>query len=356
VNDKNLEVRLRTLTPLWTGGVEAGKVDRIHETGILGSLRWWYEAIVRGLGGQACDPTTPACIYDPDKPNNGLCDVCQVFGATGWRRRFRLEVIQDEASLAWTPPPNTLNIRPPGRVGQITLRLTGDDQALALLVALLRFLERHGAIGAKPQLGYGVFRIIEIKGASQKPWVWPSLGLDQSYPALPDLRRFGFFNYRFTADWGWWSRIPALERLLGRSETARALQQLVQQGMIPVAPLLKNAWRFGHWHGPRRVELYLFGTSRDPRVRSKLNVSWAYPAKDGNSWEVRGWVWLPEQDHQGQPIAPHFLQQVWQNVRDVSIWQTALGINDGTLTCSPDVSTWQAWTTDGVRNFLKEDQ
>ena len=383
MNDKNLEVRLRTLTPLWTGGVEAGKVDRIHETGILGSLRWWYEAIVRGLGGQACDPgkacdpSEGKCKFDAEKYRQssslderqrlhdaGLCDVCQVFGATGWRRRFRLEVIQDEASLAWTPPPDTLNIRPPERtrgwylppgwVGQITLRLTGDDQTLALLTALLRFLERHGAIGAKPQLGYGVFRIIEIKGASQKPWVWPSLGLDQSHPALPDLRRFGFFNYRFTADWGWWSRIPALERLLGHSETARALQQLVQQGMIPVAPLLKNAWRFGHWNGPRSVELHLFGTSRDPRVRSKLNVSWAYPAKDGNSWEVRGWVWLPEQDHQGQPIAPHFLQQVWQNVRDVSIWQTALGINDGALTCSPDVSTWQAWTTDGVRDFLEE--
>ncbi len=44
-----MEVRIQTLTPLWTGGVQAGKVDRIHETGIVGSMRWWYEAIVRGL-------------------------------------------------------------------------------------------------------------------------------------------------------------------------------------------------------------------------------------------------------------------------------------------------------------------
>ena len=43
-------IRLRTLTPLWTGGVETGKMDRIHETGIIGSLRWWYETLVRGLG------------------------------------------------------------------------------------------------------------------------------------------------------------------------------------------------------------------------------------------------------------------------------------------------------------------
>ncbi|MBK9094822.1 MAG: type III-B CRISPR module RAMP protein Cmr1 [Anaerolineae bacterium] len=44
-----LNITIRTLTPLWTGGVD-GAMDRIHETGILGSLRWWYEAIVRGLG------------------------------------------------------------------------------------------------------------------------------------------------------------------------------------------------------------------------------------------------------------------------------------------------------------------
>ena len=41
-----LEIRLKTLTPLWTGGV-SGQCDRVHETGIIGSLRWWYEAIVR---------------------------------------------------------------------------------------------------------------------------------------------------------------------------------------------------------------------------------------------------------------------------------------------------------------------
>ncbi len=56
-------MELKTLTPLWTGGVE-GKVDRIHETGLLGSMRWWYEVLVRGLGGEVCDPGSD------DKDNN----------------------------------------------------------------------------------------------------------------------------------------------------------------------------------------------------------------------------------------------------------------------------------------------
>jgi len=33
--EKEMRVKLRTLTPLWTGGVD-GTMDRIHETGIPG--------------------------------------------------------------------------------------------------------------------------------------------------------------------------------------------------------------------------------------------------------------------------------------------------------------------------------
>ena len=83
----SLTVYMRTLTPLWTGGLD-GAMDRIHETALIGSLRWWYEAIVRGLGGEACDPTgDDRC---PDHQGR-YCDVCAVFGATGLQRAFRLE-------------------------------------------------------------------------------------------------------------------------------------------------------------------------------------------------------------------------------------------------------------------------
>jgi len=64
-----LTIELKTLTPLWTGGVDK-TCDRLHETGLIGSLRWWYEALVRGLGGYACDPTSEGrCEYNPKKPS-----------------------------------------------------------------------------------------------------------------------------------------------------------------------------------------------------------------------------------------------------------------------------------------------
>jgi len=104
-----IQIQLRTLTPLWTGGID-GTCDRLHETAIVGSLRWWYEALVRGLGGYACDPTEHACSYDADKPNHGLCPACQLFGATGWARRFRL-VVRDTT----TPEGNSGSRQPTGK-------------------------------------------------------------------------------------------------------------------------------------------------------------------------------------------------------------------------------------------------
>jgi len=102
-----IEIKIRTLTPLWTGDVNR-ECKSIKETGIIGSLRWWYEALVRGLGGYACDPTLDRkCELKQDKFNKAIksgksiqgaldeqiCPACQLFGCTGCRKRFRLETV-----------------------------------------------------------------------------------------------------------------------------------------------------------------------------------------------------------------------------------------------------------------------
>lgn len=365
-----MEIRLRMLTPLWTGGVETGRMDRVHETGIIGSLRWWYEALVRGLGGRGCDltDTKNSCIYERkqgeshEQAYHRLCDACQVFGATGWQRRFRL-TIEDRTESLWTPPPNALNVRPPGRrrgwylppghVGELTIRIQGDQATCSLLASLFLFLEQWGAIGAKPQLGYGVFRLQnrEALAARAQDWAWKLMGNDEPDPTRPDLRCFGFFRFRFSPSTkGWWTRAPGMERLLGRSDTANALRQAVDREMIPVSPALKNAWRFERWQGPRDAERELFGTAfgRGDPVRSKIAVSWAYP--DGDAWEVRGWVWLPAQDRK---LSSDALQQLWDIVRDEATWRATLNAPAGALMTLPDVETWQAQSVEQVKSFLE---
>jgi CRISPR-associated protein Cmr1 len=81
---------LKALTPIWTGDAN-GQSSRFIPSGLLGSLRWWFEVLVRGLGGAACDPsdTQGRC---PDKKGRH-CVVCELFGCTGWARKFRLQVL-----------------------------------------------------------------------------------------------------------------------------------------------------------------------------------------------------------------------------------------------------------------------
>jgi len=187
-----MKVSLRMRTPLWTGGLD-GTMDRIHETGILGSLRWWYEVIVRGLGGEACDPTTHQCSFDAEKYRRskardkrerlrdaGLCDACQIFGATGWRRRFRLEVRPAEGEIDLTE-----GMFPSGRVhpakgqkkyrtggwmlrggyfGTLELRFMGEEWVLLCeILPTLLFIEQWGALGPKTSIGYGVIEITELQ-------------------------------------------------------------------------------------------------------------------------------------------------------------------------------------------------
>lgn len=174
----SLTIKLTTLTPIWTGGI-AGEADRLHATGIIGSLRWWYEAIVRGLGGWACDPSAHSCLYDAKESNQGLCDVCHVFGATGWARRFRLTVT-DATELRPESPPGlkitaarsykdrfgrtkipTWYLKSAPLRGHTAIKLITIDQQFQIesIGGLIQFLADWTAIGARPQMGFGIIDV-----------------------------------------------------------------------------------------------------------------------------------------------------------------------------------------------------
>jgi CRISPR-associated protein Cmr1 len=51
---------------------------------------------VRGLGGYACDPTDTKC----DGENH--CVSCELFGCTGWARKFRLHILDKDKNIKTT--------------------------------------------------------------------------------------------------------------------------------------------------------------------------------------------------------------------------------------------------------------
>ena len=177
-----MEIKIKTLTPIWTGGVDR-KCDRIHETGIIGSLRWWYEAIVRGLGGYACDPTSKNESKNekercPDK-NNNHCAVCEVFGCTGWGRKFRIVIKNDEylqkvdsnvrnRKMHHFVPikglctlNNTKDSSPdkPVIIELVSLRM--EEMEYRILNKVFKLIEKYGGLGANLSQGNGIIKIIE---------------------------------------------------------------------------------------------------------------------------------------------------------------------------------------------------
>jgi CRISPR-associated protein Cmr1 len=195
-----MEITLKTLTPLWTGGVD-GKVDRLHETAILGSLRWWYEALVRGLGGYACDPTSDdRCQYDAKKPfGKQLCPACYLFGATGWGRKFRLQVISTPKIASITGNIKVVQKGQDIAIQIIPLRPISEEE-WCLLQLTLRLISEYGAMGGKTvfkptdesrrqnQFHHQDFGLVDVHFSHDWP---PCKGLDilKAYVTLAKWRR-----------------------------------------------------------------------------------------------------------------------------------------------------------------------
>jgi len=138
--------QFKALSDLWTGSVmnKNGQIvdkptsERLITTGLLGSIRWWFEVLVRGLGGSACDPTDTKC------EDRNHCVVCELFGCTGWARKFRFEVLDENSGT------KTDQIK---QNQTFSLRFTPLQpirvEEWALLDATLRLIADYGAIGGK---------------------------------------------------------------------------------------------------------------------------------------------------------------------------------------------------------------
>ena len=164
-------IQLKIRTPLWTGDIDS-KSYLLQSSGIIGSLRWWTEVILRGMGKFACDPVgddrCPKERRADSKKINLYCLACLIFGATGTRRLFRLELNGGRKVFDG----GSLNIRPDGRnrgwylgsglVGDIELNIVplNSDFNKSLILLPLTIAAKWGGIGAKTQHGYGVVELV----------------------------------------------------------------------------------------------------------------------------------------------------------------------------------------------------
>lgn len=290
------EVMINTITPLWTSGVP-GMADHLHATGIMGSLRWWYEALVRGMGGHACDPSTHGCICDQTAPPQGLCDACSLFGATGWKRRFRLIADEEKAlQLRAAPPINaTLPRLQRGRgpqpprwffgdgkslVGSATLRLVANEPSdLAVIGGLIQFVTTWASLGAKAQMGFGLVRVEQPQDTDRLLERLRNIPQSPPDPTLPSLRDMFFTRVS-----------PRESARFADNETFNLKYDLRQQFRgKPDTPQHKALRHF------------VMGTVEgNQRQHSKVMIS--RPFEDNT--KINLWGWIPTGRHMDNRIVP----------------------------------------------------
>ncbi len=299
-----MDLTIKTLTPLWTGGVD-GKIDRIHETGILGSLRWWYEILVRGLGGQACDPISEnRCAFDVEEYKKsqatdkrqrlrdaGLCDVCQVFGATGWRRRFLIAIVEENVSDArightvrltnrqytdnkgklrtptWyfrDPTQKRLFPNTP-KTGHFTAQIQSLDPDFPpeVIAGLIQFIADWAAIGARAQMGFGIVELENGRIDTRPLFEWlKSVTGGNTYADLPSLQNI--FLARISPKGG---------------------SKFSEQDTFNLKYNLRRLFA-----SDGRLRHFIMGTVKGSRMAAKIKMS--RPYDDGL---MRVWGWIPEE-------------------------------------------------------------
>lgn len=182
----NIEVvRLRTISAIHTGGIDR-RSKEIKSSGILGSIRWWYEALVRGFGAYACDPTeADSCQFNTNAYQrsgaieDGLRDVClacQLFGCTGWSKKFSLHIKDKEDNFGGTLNKPNIEFQL-----QFIERKPFLEEEKWLLSRIFILISKYGSIGGKTTL---------------KPPKFPDFGLVKLLQNINSTK-----NYSEIIDW-----------------------------------------------------------------------------------------------------------------------------------------------------------
>lgn len=329
-----MEIKLKTLTPIWTGDAKR-ECKEIRETGILGSLRWWWEAILRGIGADVCDPTEPGCQGDKH------CAACHLFGCTGWGKLFLLRISNPEAVVAGTRSFPLVNSSNRNRWELKSGMRTRQDQWLTLSILHLRRKEvrkadlclkllltlqyRWAGMGANTQHGFGTIALLpdSLLTEDEREEAFKCLMELKDRWKIPNPAQNGFPNLaemffcRIRLDG---SNVQRKKDLAGDIFGGKEKDALNYSGELPFLPtfylvrfLIRDWFRNKSTLIKHSISLPSFPTPRDEQgflreirhfyngaagggnpMGSKIHVSHLFK-EGGGPWEMRIWGWIPSQ-------------------------------------------------------------
>ena len=283
---------LHALTDIWTGDASTAqwkRANRLIPTGLLGSIRCWFEVLVRGLGGAPCDPSShqKACL------NEQHCVVCELFGCTGWGRKFRFDVRDDRGAVI----KERLEADTRFHLRFTPLRAVKAEE-WALLELTLRLISNFGALGGKTVLKpsnqnsnaqHADFGLVELMTAPTATYTHQQLASYVSgwrkRPAVRD------------ATWASCSHMWFVDgkHLTRTSDSASSFNRVLERPEAKSSASGGDSWRAGSrgvskkvfsFKSPARTFGFVERTSEFDDVRSVLRSIWSHPAAD--DWFVSG--------------------------------------------------------------------
>lgn len=314
------DVTLLERTPVLTGDYNI-KYSTLRASGLIGSLRWWYEWICHACGSSPCTFRNERISCKDDN----ICRACELFGCTGNSRKFILHVDSEESrcdsiELKYEYQQNKRKIPYPIRdSGKIHLRFlfSGENNKYAGIVSmLLRFIESYGSLGAKTAMGYGVFKILDS---------------DLPEPVIPDWCKTGK-RLLYGADIILNTNRINFSDNLGLDKEAKR-----KEWMISSPAIRYNLRQILHGQQERNLRHGIFGIvgnnsswsngKASPSYGSKsslIKVSHLY--KQDGKWHFRIWALIDEEYHISAKSVLEILMDPVKLARSVEKW---LNLADG---------------------------
>ena len=327
MKDNIFKVKIKTLTPIWTGDAWR-ESNELKLTGIIGSLRWWFEALVRGMGYKACDVQSNPCSVEIGEPDDILnihkkiCPACFLFGTTGWRSRISIKIEKDNLSK---PYEGKIVFKigngrgwhyESGLMGEATLKAKIDEFIFkdgtklteivsAVLKILLYLIQEYGMLGAKTSTGYGVVKFkVDDNDISVSGNDWDNFNtylrlFDDKFKGninyLPNLKDMFFVKFRVN---------DSIANLINNMRSLMTAQNGIIEGAIEKwkdknwvisSPVVRKEIRKSiknKFNNNNNLRHFLMGKVKgNNSTFSAIQVSHVY---NNNGLEFRIWGWLPD--------------------------------------------------------------
>lgn len=284
---------LEALTDIWTGDTgtaQSKQANRLIPTGLLGSIRWWFEVLVRGLGGAPCDPSAnqKACL------GTEHCVVCELFGCTGWARKVRFDVRNAQGAVISSKltKGTKFNLR------FTPLRAVRAEE-WALIDLTLRLICEFGALGGKTVLKpsaqnnkaqHADFGLVRWVGRASATHAHEQLAsYVNAWTKQPTVNG---------AAWASCSNMWFVEgkHLTRTSDTASSFNKVLGRPEAKSSASQGDSWRAGSrgvskkvfsFKSPARTFGFVEKTNELDAVRDALQPIWSQPAAS-NDWFLSG--------------------------------------------------------------------